>query len=89
MNTDVAKVPAFTPTQVVAVFVAIVTELLNDAVIDGHWAKILTGLAGIVVPAVWIFANAIIHHAHVKAMATVEAARVMAAAAVPSSLHIK
>lgn len=58
-----------TPVQVVAVILMIVTELANDAVIDGHTAKIITGLAGIIVPAVWMLADAWVHHAHARVLA--------------------
>jgi len=63
-----------TPVQIIAVVTMIVTELVNDAVIDGNTAKLITGIAGIAVPFVWIIADAVIHHAHAK----LEAAKVLA-----------
>lgn len=63
MNTDT---PTFSPSQFLALLTMIVTELVNDAVIDGHTAQIITGIAGIVVPAIWMLADAWIHHSHAQ-----------------------
>lgn len=58
--------PVFSPSQLLALLTMIVTELVNDAVIDGQTAKLITGIAGIVVPAIWMLADAWIHHSHAK-----------------------
>lgn len=66
-----------TPTQLVAVALAMVGVLLDATIIDGETAKLLTGISSIVIPAVWILANAIIHYAHKKAAGAVLAAQTM------------
>lgn len=66
MDTDTPGGLNVTPGQILAVLTMVITELVNDAVIDGHTAKLITGLAGILIPFAWLIADAIIHHGHSK-----------------------
>lgn len=65
--------PDITPAQVVAAIGGIVGVLLTATVIDGQTAKLVTGLASILVPIGFVIADAIIRHGRSKVAAAMVA----------------
>jgi hypothetical protein len=61
--------PDITPAQVVSTIGGVIGVLLAAAVIDGHTAKLIVGLASIVIPFGWQLADAIIRHGRSKVAA--------------------
>lgn len=61
--------PDLTPAQIVAAIAAIVAQLVNSQLIDGHTEHLIVGLAGVIVPAAWMIADAIIRHGRSRALA--------------------
>lgn len=65
------KYPDITPAQIVAVVGAIVTQLVTNQFVSGHTARLITGLAGILVPVAWMIADAVIRHGRSRALTPV------------------
>lgn len=65
------KTPDITPAQLVAVAASIATELFNAALISGRVEQLVIGLAGVLIPAVWIAADAVIRHGRARAAVVV------------------
>jgi hypothetical protein len=87
MNEKPLKTPDLTPAQIIAGIATVLTQLVAVKWIDGATAKTITSLAGIVIPGVWMFADAIIRHGRSKAAATVKVAKIHADAARYSGPH--
>ncbi len=73
------KTPDITPAQIVAALGAILTELLNAALISSRIDHLIVGLAGIVVPFAWILGDAIIRHGRSRALTPTASATVQVA----------
>ena len=65
------KTPDISPAQVLAVIGSVLAELVNAQLIDGHTEHLIVGLAGVIVPAAWMIADAIIRHGRSRALANV------------------
>lgn len=61
--------PDITPAQVLAVIVAVGTQLVNFGLLSGVQEHRIVGLAGILVPFAWLLADAIIRHGRSRALA--------------------
>lgn len=59
----------------VAVITSVVGLLVGQGLIDNRWEKLVAGLAAIIIPAAYVFGNAIAHAGHAKAAGYVAAAR--------------
>lgn len=62
------SMPDITPAQIIAYIAAIVTQLVNFGLLSGRTAHLVVGLAGIVVPATLLIADAIIRHGRSRAL---------------------
>lgn len=60
--------PDITPAQIVAYIAAVVTQLVNFGLLSGARAHLIVGLAGIIVPAALLLADAIIRHGRSRAL---------------------
>lgn len=69
------KTPDISPAQILSLVTMIVTQLVNAAVVDGNTAKLIIGIAGVVVPFAWMMADAIIRHGRSKVAAATEIAK--------------
>lgn len=63
------NMPDITPAQILAAVTAVVAQLVNAQLIDGRTQHLIVGLAGIIVPAAWMLADAIIRHGRSRALA--------------------
>lgn len=70
------KTPDITPAQIISAIGAIVAVLVSATFVDNNVAKVITGVAGIIVPLAWIVGDAIIRHGRSQ----IEAARIMRSA---------
>lgn len=59
--------PDVTPAQVIAAITAVVGLFVSQGYVDGHLAQLITGVAAIVLPLVWVVADAIIRHGRARA----------------------
>jgi hypothetical protein len=62
------KTPDITPAQVISVLTAIVAQFVARGILDNATAQTIVQIAGIVLPAVWMLADAIIRHGRSRAM---------------------
>jgi hypothetical protein len=66
----------FSVQQALALVAAVVGMLVSQGIIDNQREKLITGLAAIILPAVWMIADAVIRWAHLKAHARVITAKI-------------
>ena len=59
--------PDITPAQIVAAVSAIVGLFVSQGLIDNNRAQIITGVASIVLPLIWVAADAVIRHGRARA----------------------
>ena len=60
--------PDITPTQIISVIASIVTQIVALGWVDNDTGQLILQLAGIVVPAIWMIADAIIRHGRAQAL---------------------
>lgn len=82
------KTPDITSAQLVAIVGAVVAQLVDATIINGHTAQLVVGLAGIVVPSVFVLADALIRHGRSRLAAATVAASSSAAATPPTQTTV-
>lgn len=83
------KPPYVTPAQVLAGISTVVGLLVANLWISNRIGREITDIAAVVVPAIFIAADAYIRAAHVKAAATVNAATGIAPVAPPTTKSVR
>ncbi len=67
MDGKTLATPDFSPVQIASAITAIVGLFVSQGLIDNDRAQLITGLAAIVVPMIWMLADAIIRHGRARA----------------------
>lgn len=67
--------PTITPQQVLALVVAVIAQVCAVAGVGDQAAQTMIQVAGVIVPAAWVLADAWLRGQRAKALATVSAAR--------------
>lgn len=78
------KTPDITAAQIVAAISAIAGLFVSSQYIDGKTEQLITGIAAIVVPIVWVLADAVIRHGRSVAQGQAGSASVELSASVPA-----
>lgn len=76
---QVPAMPDVTPAQLQALIVMVVTQLVAAQWVDGDTAQVMIQVAGVVLPVVWVVADAVIRYARNRHVAAVRVAEVAAA----------
>lgn len=79
------KTPDLTAAQLVAAISSIAGLFVSTQYIDGRTEQLVTGVAAIVVPIVWVLADAVIRHGRSVAQGQAGSASVELSASVPAA----
>ncbi len=67
MNGKTLATPDFSPVQIASAITAIVGLFVSQGLIDNELAQLITGLASILLPMIWMVADAVIRHGRARA----------------------